>query len=334
MYDLNSLDGLDLTREWWNQSANNAMRFGDRIYAASGPISLCYCYSPYAFFVNLNMAEDFGLGDFYSLVNDGKWTLDAMNDSMKDIYSDLNNNTTPDVGDRFAMTVTEAAGLAFYIGAGQQMIEKTADSAKVRIDSEASMNALEKSNTYLAVDGVINTEKLVSAGDSSMKTKLFIDSQALFCAAPIQWGAQNFRDMKDDYAILPFPKYDESQDEYYSYANTYFPIAVAIPITSAKAEQTASVMEALAYLGETSVRTKINEVVLKEKIARDEQSAQMIDLLYKNMIVDFNAIFNFGATINPLRKYAIGETENFASTYAGLKAATETKLAETMELLK
>ena len=336
LYDLGSLDALTLDADWWCRSMTDTMTFGNKIYALSGPMSLCYCYSPYALFANLSMAEDFKLGGFYDLVSSGKWTIDVMSEMMKNVYSDLNSNGAVDPDDRFPLTVTDESGNAFYIGCGQRMSEKTPTSVSLIIDSNKSIDLLDKLNSIMKTDEVMKTDSLgknFPAFSSDHKTQMFINSQALFCAAPMQWGVLNFRDMKDDYAILPYPKADEEQDDYYSHVNSYFPVGIAIPATCPRADEIASVMEAMAYISNGEILPKINEVVLKEKIARDEHSKAMLDIIYSNMTVDFNCVFNLASTSSMVRLYAIGSTENFSSNYASVKTRAETELAELFDKL-
>lgn len=331
LHDLGSLDALSLDSEWWVRSMTDTMTFGDKIYALAGPISLCYCYSPYVLFANLNMAEDFKLGSFYDLVSSGKWTLDAMSRSMKDIYADLNSDGKVDPNDRFPLTVTDESGNAFYIGCGQRMSKKTDTSVELIIDSKKSIDVLDKLNALMKPDEVMRTDTLASqfpSFSSDFKTMMFINSQALLCAAPMQWGVLNFRDMKDDYAILPYPKADEEQDSYYSHVNSYFPVATAIPATCARADKVASVMEAMAYISNRDILPLVNEVVLNAKIARDEHSKAMLDIIYGNMVVDFNCVFNLAKTSTKVRVYAIGGSDNFSSAYAAVKSQAETELAE------
>ncbi|MCI8387428.1 MAG: hypothetical protein HFE63_03045 [Clostridiales bacterium] len=337
LVDIGSLDGINISADWWCQSMNETMIFNDKLYAVSGPMALCYCYAPYAFFANLDMAEDFGLESVYDLVNSSKWTIDKMSSMMKDIYFDVNSNGVVDSEDRFPMTMTLESGKAFYIGCGMRMAEKSTNGdVKMNIDSQKSIDILDMLNAIMKPEEVICTDKLAktwAVGVSDYKTAMFKNSQALFCASPIQWGVLNFRDMNDDYAILPYPKYDEAQDEYYSHLNSYFPVGVAIPKTCQRAEMAAPVMEALAYISYNEVLPKIHGVVLKEKVARDENSKDMIDLLYKNVIVDFNAVFNFGNSSTMLREYAVGESDNFVSAYASIKTKVETELNEILEKL-
>jgi len=125
--------------------------------------------------------------------------------------------------------------------------------------------------------------------------------------------------MEDDYAILPFPKLDDTQTEYYSHINSFFPVASCVPVTCGRMDIVGYVMEALAFLSQTTVVPEINEVVLKEKVARDEDSKLMIDLIYRNMTTDLNGIYNFGGSNTILREYAVAYKREFLSAYEKIK---------------
>lgn len=331
--DLSSIGTLDLSADWWSASMNEAMTHNGRTYATAGPMALCYCYSPYAFFVNLNMAEDYELPDVYELVRSGKWTLDSMTSMMKGISEDLNSDGAMGLDDRYGLVTTLEAGKAFYLGCGQRMAVKTDSGAELKMDGKSAIDVLEKLSSIMMTDDTICADGKISGmgATSDAKIKFFLEARALFTASPLQWGVINFRDMKDDYAILPYPKYDEAQDSYYTHMNSYFPYGIAIPITNTRLDETGAVMEAMAYLSQTTILPKINEVVLKEKIARDEDSKEMLDILFENVIIDLNTIFDFGGSAKLLRSFAVGESENFVSSYASKKSVAEADMQAMFE---
>ena len=323
--DLASINTLNLDAEWWNESMNDAMTHKGKTYATAGPMALCYCYSPYAFFVNLNMVEDYKLPNVYDMVRDGSWTLDSMASMMKNISADLDNDGKMSGADRFGISTTGESGKAFFIGCGQKMAEKTDDGVELYMDSAAAVDVLEKLNSIMRTDDTVCTDgtRIFVGNTADAKIALFLEARSLFGALPLQWGVLNFRDMKDDYAILPYPKFNEAQTDYYTHMNSFFPYAISIPVTNTRLEETGAVMEALSYISQTTILPKINEVVLNEKIARDEDSKEMLDILFENVSIDLNTVFDFGGSANILRSFAVGETENYVSEYAGKKTAIE-----------
>lgn len=332
--DLTGLDALDLDAEWWSPSMNRSMRHNGRIYAAAGPMALCYVYSPYAFFVNLSMAQNFGLADVYDIVTGGKWTIDGMASMMSEATSDINSDGVMDISDRYGLTTTMESGKAFYLGCGADMAVKTDDGAEILMASEKSVEILDRLNSIMrGVDAYCTDGDSAYSADSQFKISFFVQSRALFAAAPIQWGVLSFRDMKDDYAILPYPKYNEDQNDYYTHMNSFFPYGAAVPVTNTKTRETGTLMEALAYLSHTTILPLIHNVVLKEKVARDEQSKVMLDILYKNVKIDLNSIYDFGGSASLLREYAVGESDNFVSAYAKIEQKVEDAVQKMLDSL-
>ena len=92
------------------------------------------------------------------------------------------------------------------------------------------------------------------------------------------------RDMETDFGVLPYPKYDEAQSEYYSRVSYYW--ANIVPITNAKLDMTGAILEALNCESANYVVPAYYEIALKTKYSRDEESAAMLDLIFENRVVD------------------------------------------------
>ena len=318
--DLMTLDALATDNEWWNSSMNSTMMHDGKQFAAAGPIALCYLYSPYAFFVNLSMTAKYDLPNPYELVTGGTWTIGMMNEMMKKAAVDLNNDGRMDDTDQFGMTTTKEAGKAFFLGCGGDMARKTESGAELLMTTSFSIDILDHLHEMLTDPSVYCTDTNIEKGtDTNYKISFFLQSKTLFAAVPLQWAVLNFRNMEDDYAILPYPKYSENQEAYYTHMNSFFPYAVAVPVTNSRLQETGAVMEALAYQSYTTVLPKINEIVLKEKVARDESSKQMLDILFTNVKMDLNSVFDFGGSASLLREYVVGTTDNFVSSYQKLE---------------
>jgi len=335
--DMASIDAIDFDKPWWNAYATEALSWNGKIIGSAGPIALCYSYGPFAFFANLSKANDFGLENLYKVVDDGKWTIDYMNNAMKNVAQDVDSDGEYTVKDNFGLALTIESGHAFLVGCGQKMAEKTGDSVKFLLEDTKTVEVMDKIHNIMSQDGVIVTDNLgenkEGTGLTSYKVLLFTNSQTLFTATPLQYGVLSFRDMKDDYALLPFPKYDEAQKEYNSYLTSLLPVGTAIPKTNTRLQETGAIMEYMCYYSYSEIQPKISSVVLKEKIARDEDSKSMFDIVYGNIRIDVNHVFNLGSTGNLVRSYVSGDKDNFASSYASAKSAAEEALATLLENL-
>jgi hypothetical protein len=92
--------------------------------------------------------------------------------------------------------------------------------------------------------------------------------------------------MDGDFGILPWPKYTEDQDNYYSHASDVFTL-FAIPGQTDDPEFCGTVTDALSAESKYSVIPAFYDVVLKGRTAKDEQSSAMLDIIRDHLHFDF-----------------------------------------------
>ena len=128
--------------------------------------------------------------------------------------------------------------------------------------------------------------------------------------------AADMRDMTNDFGIIPLPKYDAAQEKYCTTPGAGINL-FAVPVTVGDSECVSAVLEGLAILGYQDIIPTYYETVLKSKYSRDEESAEMLDLIRENIIVDFGAQI-YAHTVNKLNSigyFLAAGNENFSSFY-------------------
>ena len=327
LYDLNSLPTLDLSQPWWSQSCNDNLQFSDKLYVTTGAISASYYYTPMVLTYNIALSEDYGKTNMYEDVLAGKWTLDLLNTHMADIAHDLNGDNTMDANDFYALLLDEEAGKALFVGAGGKLTEMNNDGYYLALDSDANQRTLDKLNGMFKDKNIVMHYQSITADN----VKLFTESRSLFCIITMGNVINDFRSMEDDYGILPLPKLSESQTDYNTHGNPWGPAGVGVPVTCPNPELTGLVMEALAFVSYETVIPAIYEITLQEKIARDQTSKAMLDLVYNDIRYDLNSIYDFGGSSTLLRAYAAGISENFTSSYASLSEKANVALQDIID---
>ena len=104
------------------------------------------------------------------------------------------------------------------------------------------------------------------------------------------------RSMPDTFGIVPFPKFDENQDDYITSLVSqlfYF----TIPVTSENAARTATVYEAMTHESYVSVIPQYYGNVVEQKGLRNEESIEMLEILRRTREVDVATIFNWSKDI-------------------------------------
>ncbi len=137
----------------------------------------------------------------------------------------------------------------------------------------------------------------------------------------------SLRDMEDDFGVIPTPKLDEGQEHYYSYVNTWCLGGIAVPITCQNTDMTGLLSEVLCYLSYRDVRPVLYESVMKTKVARDSESARMLDIIFDTTYLDYNGIMDFGGSATAVSDAIYGKAE-LVSKFASIQKAMDTALTE------
>ena len=127
--------------------------------------------------------------------------------------------------------------------------------------------------------------------------------------------------MKDDYGILPYPKFDENQDKYYSNSMDNYSL-LSVPKTVTDLEFVGTITEALTRESHYSVVPAYYDVALTSKYARDEQSVAMLDIIMDGRQYDFSILHNGQIADLPyfFRNLIAAKSTNVASKYAAIES--------------
>ncbi len=331
--ELSALPHLHFEKDHWAQRFVENMTVGGKLFYAAGGTSPSYYLSAVACFFNVEKAKEYQLPDLYSLVLDGKWTLDTMSGLLSQCKSDLNGDGAIRVEDDFLGLVHSAAcGPAYFMATGGQMIEKD-ESGTFYLNLNSALN-IDLLGKLRAVYG--NTTDIYTIPDSLTKGKIgsFVNQHTMFAVTAMMFAAQELREMSAAYGVLPLPKLDENQQDYITGSNSYAPCGTGIPRSATDVEMSALIMEAMAFLGEEMLRPAIYDITLNGKIAQDKESSEMLEIIYSDIYFDLNSCFDFGGSAVCARNYIIGRSaDTFISDYTALLTKAEQKMQELIDAL-
>ena len=81
-------------------------------------------------------------------------------------------------------------------------------------------------------------------------------------------------------------------------------------------------MEGMAEVSKYTLTPAYYDVALKGKFIRDEESAEMLDIILAQRTYDLGMIFNWGNMFSWITNLALNSSLDFASTYAKNEKAT------------
>lgn len=324
LYNLVDIDAISLKQEWWSALLYDTLNFNDTMYFTTGDISPSVYQGCYVMFANTNLLDEYDINDdLMRVALDGKWTLDYLFALTRDTNIDVNADGKLSYQDDFfgLNYHTSVDSLLNGTDIHTVILNEDKNGFILNLSDEHNVDITEKirQNTFTA-------ENLL--GNDGPKL-MFEEGRSIFFAHSVEVALSHFRDMEDDYIILPMPKSDDHQKDYVSSYSGWISSFAAVPMT-ADTEFAGTMMEAMAYIGYRDIRPQAYELVYKQKALRDERSGQVLDLAFNNVYLDFNTIFDFGGSYGLLVSAARGDTE-LISGLESARSATEKAIAEFTE---
>lgn len=310
----------DLSKPWWIGGVNEKFRVGDAIYAATGDMCVSTLKLTYGVFYNRTRGADYDLNEsIYDDIRAGKWTIDKFIEITRDVYTDVNGDGTRDGGDFYGFTAEKATNLDIYTFAFDiPMVTTNEDGMpELVINTPKTIEAVEKVNK-LYWDG---TGSYIP-DDYMEPIHMFRNGNALFTTTYLTNAFSTFRDMTDDYSILPYPKWDEAQEKYMTGAMDNYSV-LGIPVTVTDVEMASLITEALNIESYKTLFPTYYEQALQSKYARDAESIEMIDILMAGRNFDFCTLFSSTISGIPfmVRELVASKSTAFASKYQSKEKA-------------
>jgi hypothetical protein len=164
-------------------------------------------------------------------------------------------------------------------------------------------------------------------------TKAFAEGRALFRSLSLV-DLHELSDFEVNYGILPTPKYNAEQENYYCFGSTQTVTAAAIPVSCEDPQTLALVLEAMAAASQNTVRYNYYEVLLKSRKIKDDESEKMLDIIFSNRVYDLADIYNWGSIRNLIVDTVTSGTNNFTSKWESISGSIQTQMENTIDFFK
>ena len=137
------------------------------------------------------------------------------------------------------------------------------------------------------------------------------------------------RNMKQEFGVVPMPKFDEAQTQYRTLLHDQFTvISILNTVKGERLDEVGAVLEAMSSISYKTVRPAYYETTLRSKISRDPQSAEMFNIIVDNIYMDAGILYTIPlSTFHDHFRRIIGSKENtVTSKYKGVSAMTKKAL--------
>ena len=330
MYNMLEVPHLRFDEAWWHRNVNDLFTFDGYLPFVSSDMLLSSYQYANALIFNKKIADDYGLNDIYDVVRSGKWTLDKFGELCRIVAGDENGDGVMDENDRYGAIIWDDSMMAVINSSGLKCCEINDDGEiELSLYSERAVDAVSK---YLAMAGDTDLcfpyQRYSGKGDiEKLSNDMFMGDRALFFVELLH-RALSYRNMENDYGIIPFPKYDESQDAYYTNVGAYPSVFLAIPADVSDPEMIGTVLENLGYQSKEIVRDAYYTRTLVGKATRDDESAEMLDIIFSNRVYDIGWLEEVGGYNEKIMDIFRTGKSDFSSMYAKFETKAQDQIAK------
>lgn len=332
-YNIASMD-IDLTHSWWDQNFIDG--FGmtidgtKRLYTLSGNFNLLNYDATWALFFNKDVYDKVIASgksniNIYDEARKGTWTVDKMITLMDAAKSDTNGDSNMSFadGDVFGC-VTIANYLmatALWKGMGVSAVIKDENDLPISVNSENS----DAKYMSAAIDKAISlwhNEGFTALSQTDTQAALS-NGQALFVSECLAL-AKRVTDEDARYSIVPFPKYDESQDSYHQYVCT---VAYGLKVSAAakNLKEAADFLEVFGYHSKMILYPQYINYFKTQCFCEDE-AGEMLEIVLGTREFDLGIFGQYGLS-GKLDSY-IQSGKNMLSKALASTSKTQTSAIE------
>ena len=317
LLDLKKVLYIDLGKPWWDQKANEQLSIGGKLMTTIGDLLIIDKDALFIFLFGKDVIQEYGLEDPYQLVRDGKWTIDKMWDMAKVITRDVNGDGKMDDSDCYGFISQTHTMHGNVVGSGHFVIVKDNDDMPVLNITDPIIGASyekwiniynDRQNTIVAQD---YASKYADIWDYQLQ--MLAEKRGLYLYTGMN-RVTLLREAECNFGILPNPKYDETQSEYYNAVHAWCTTSVSIPVTS-DPERTGIILEALTAESYYTLRPAYYDVSLKTKLMRDDESGEMLDLIFGSRCYDLGHVYNWGGIFDMFGSITEKKSVDFVSAY-------------------
>ena len=325
LVEFSDLPHIDLSKPWWDQNCVKDLSIAKKVFGVASEMTLMDKDSTSAMVFNKKLQADYGLENLYGLVGEGKWTLDKLLELSKAVSVDLDGNGIKDDKDAYGLLYQRDTMTSFLSGCGEFVGGKDENDLPVMtLNTPKALEVLDKLYDILYDEKycfhVMKYFDGTSVGFTEGMNAIFQADRALFMWIRMA-DVENLRTMDTDFGILPIPKYDEKQERYLQTVNPYVGVVTSVPKCAKSIENSSAVLEYLAYESKYILQPAYYEVVLSTKIARDEESNRMLDIIFANRAYDIGDVFDFGAIGSDVINMSMTYDRNIVSKYEKKESA-------------
>ncbi len=288
LLNIRNIREIDTNDFWWDANIVEAFTlFGNKLYWISGDLNIFDDFAAEVVFFNKEICTDSGMDFPYSLVEEGKWTIDSFYTMAHTAERDLDGNGTLDPKKDIVGHCEGNDHVKHWIYAmGEKSLDIGEDgSLTVRLTEERQIRAVDTLYQYMVERSMTYTGA----------TPEFKGGHTLFLGIMVGWIG-SLRDMETEFGVLPMPKLDEEQERYGEYISNGWCTAYGIPMTNPDPATTGIILDAICAFSNETLHDALYNTLFGAKFVRDPESVEMLDIIFTSKMYDWAVDFTWGGS--------------------------------------
>lgn len=329
--DMNEVPYLSLSSPWWDQVANESLQILDQLFFTTGDITTSDNDATYCILFNKEIITDYNMDNPYDLVYNGEWTIDKYIDLASQVSNDEDGNGKFDSADLYGVLIWDDSMMGIVNCTGGQCVSINNEGLmELTLNTEKTVEVVTKFLDFASQTQIAYAYQRQETADN-VPVRMFTNNQALFFMQLIQ-VVPKLREMDTDFGILPYFKFDESQDKYYTTMGSWHSVFVCIPNSQKDVTRTGIITEVLANESHYELTDAYYEKSLKGRTTRDEESKEMLDIIFANRVYDLGWLFQIGEYNEKIMNLFRNYDNNFTSMYKGAERLASRLLQRTNDI--
>ncbi len=335
LVDMNQLDYVNMEHDGWIDYNNEQLSMGGRLFYTSNKFLLYDKHRSFILFYNRDMAKELNLGYMEELVFNGEWTIDKVIEMSRVVTADTDGIPGMTKEDTWGAGAVEHYSFAQWAyGAGFRFTEMGSDGYPVLTGAtDRIIQILDKVYSLTGNTDVYYCDQdFVSALDyeDSIETSYY-DGRVLVCCIPLSVLEDVPLKVDFEFGVLPNPKFDKLQENYYSLPNFGGGSLFSIPATVVDVAFAGFGLQALTEASvDTSYKAYI-ETKSQLQDASDEDCAKCLEIIFNGIVYDIAFISDLGG-LGTLMSTKLGATHT--NGYARLYKSLEKMASKSIEKVK
>lgn len=279
LVDVKTLSYPNLDKPWWPASTEEWSQYG-KLFFVSSNSSLTALRSMEVMFCNSTLFTDRQLEDPVELALAGNWTVDKMLELVEAFNNDLDEN---DPNHIYGLTIDDHSRAdALYYGAGFLTTRNNSEG----VAELAYTSASDKQLISDFIDKLIPIFGTTATGIAKDKRDWMKEHKTALMVASLG----NVTELNDtDYAPMPSPKLNSSQENYRIIQNNGYDVW-CVPTSAADPEISGIVIEAIASADYRGIAPFYFDKYMRLRYSSDNKSSAMFQLVRSSVIYNFGRV--------------------------------------------